>query len=225
MPPLSVTSRWSCIRSITGCCVVGSNSVELASARPSTLRANSIVIVCRPRHSPRHGTPLLAGVAGGGDLALDAAGAEAAGDHDAVEVGEAAGGEQALDVLGLDPVDLDLGAVVEAGVLERSRRPTGRRRASCTYLPMSPMRTGSVAASTSSTTLLPRREVERVGAVLEAQHLADDVVEALVVEDQRQLVDVAGVGGVDDGLDVDVAQVGDLALEVVATAAPRCGTR
>ena len=42
-----------------------------------------------------------------------------------------------------------------------------------------------------------------------------DVVEALVVEDERQLVDVAGVGGVDDGLGVDVAQVGDLHLEVV----------
>ena len=60
---------------------------------------------------------------------------------------------------------------------------------------------------------------------VEAQHLADDVVEALVVEDQRQLVDVAGVGGVDDGALVDVAEVGDLALQVVAAAAPRCGTR
>ena len=30
---------------------------------------------------------------------------------------EPAGGEQALDVFGLDPLDLDLGAVVEAAVL------------------------------------------------------------------------------------------------------------
>ena len=35
------------------------------------------------------------------------------------------------------------------------------------------------------------------------------------MEDQRQLVDVAGVGGVDDGAGVDVAEVGDLDLEVV----------
>ncbi len=35
------------------------------------------------------------------------------------------------------------------------------------------------------------------------------------MEDERQLVDVAGVGGVDDGLGVDVAQVGDLHLQVV----------
>ena len=33
---------------------------------------------------------------------------------------EAPVGQQALDVLGLDPVDLDLGAVVEAAVLEAS---------------------------------------------------------------------------------------------------------
>ena len=61
---------------------------------------------------------LLAGVAGGGDLALEAAGAEAAGDDHAVELGQATGGQQAFDVLGLDPVDLDLGAVVEPGVLQ-----------------------------------------------------------------------------------------------------------
>ena len=36
----------------------------------------------------------------------------------AVELVELTGGEQALDVLGLDPVDLDLGAVMEAGVLQ-----------------------------------------------------------------------------------------------------------
>ena len=62
---------------------------------------------------------VLPGVAGRGDLALDAALAEPAGDHDAVEVAQAALGEQALDVLGLDPVDLDVGAVVEAAVLQR----------------------------------------------------------------------------------------------------------
>ena len=35
------------------------------------------------------------------------------------------------------------------------------------------------------------------------------------MEDQRQLVDVAGIGSVDDRLGVDVAEVGDLHLEVV----------
>ena len=49
---------------------------------------------------------MLAGVAGRGDLALDAAEPEAAGDHDAVEVAQPALGEQALGVVGRDPVDL-----------------------------------------------------------------------------------------------------------------------
>ena len=62
--------------------------------------------------------------------------------------------------------------------------------------------------------LLPRTQVELAG--LQAQHLAHDVVETLVVEDQRQLVDVASVGGVDDRPGVDVAEVGDLDLQVVA---------
>ena len=113
MPPLSVTSSWSFIRSMTGCCVVGSISVEFASARPSTLRQNSTVIACSPRHKPEARDVLLAGVASGGDLALEATGAEAAGDDHPVELGEPAGSEQPFDLLGLDPVDLDGCAVVE----------------------------------------------------------------------------------------------------------------
>ena len=51
----------------------------------------------------------LAGDARGADLALDAAAAEAAGDQDAVGVGEPAlGGLVGLQRLGVDPVDLDL---------------------------------------------------------------------------------------------------------------------
>ena len=205
-------SRWCSIRSITGCGVVGSNSVELASVRPSTLRANSIVITCSPRHMPEARHVVLAGVAGGGDLALDAALAEPAGDDHPVEVAQPAGGQQTLDLLGLDPVDLDLGTVVEAGVLEAlDDREVGVLQ--LTYLPIRPMRTGRSACSTIATTVFPRAEIDRR---VDAQHLADDVVEALVVQDQRQLVDVAGVGGVDHRALVDVAEVGDLALQVVA---------
>src|SRR5205823_9469721 len=61
---------------------------------------------------------LLAGEAGGGHLALHPPLAEAAGDDDAVEVLEAAFGEETLDVLGLDPLDVDLGAMVVAAVSE-----------------------------------------------------------------------------------------------------------
>ena len=71
----------------------------------------------------------------------------------------------------------------------------------------------------------PPRAVE-VGLGVDAQDVADELVEALVVEDQRQLVDVLrGVGGVDDGPRLDVAEVGDLALEIVGQSEPRCGRR
>ena len=50
---------------------------------------------------------VLARVAGGRDLALDAADAEAAGHDDAVEVVRAALGEQPFGVVGRDPVDHD----------------------------------------------------------------------------------------------------------------------
>ena len=62
---------------------------------------------------------VLAGVAGGRDLALDAAEAEAAGDHDAVELAEATLGEQPLGVVGRDPVDLDPRPARVATVTER----------------------------------------------------------------------------------------------------------
>ena len=41
--PFSVTPRCSSIRSMTGCAVSGSNSVELAPSGPHTLRAYSMV--------------------------------------------------------------------------------------------------------------------------------------------------------------------------------------
>src|SRR5262249_28599777 len=62
---------------------------------------------------------LLACVAGGGNLALDAAYAETARDHDAVELAQATLGEQALGVVGGDPVDLDPGAAGEPTVAQR----------------------------------------------------------------------------------------------------------
>src|SRR5439155_13222082 len=62
---------------------------------------------------------VVAGVAGGRDLALDPPLAEPAGDDDAVEVAEPAARHQPLDLLGLDPVDLELGPVPVAALAER----------------------------------------------------------------------------------------------------------
>src|SRR6184192_2675831 len=43
------------MRSITGCGVVGSTSVELARSRPHTWRANSMTAICIPKQMPRKG--------------------------------------------------------------------------------------------------------------------------------------------------------------------------
>ncbi len=53
---MSVTFFCSGSRSMTGCGVAGSNSLELAPSRPHTCRANSITAHCRPRQMPRNGT-------------------------------------------------------------------------------------------------------------------------------------------------------------------------
>lgn len=46
-------SSHSSIRAMTGCGVLGSNSVELASVRPALWRAYSMVATCMPRQMPR----------------------------------------------------------------------------------------------------------------------------------------------------------------------------
>src|SRR5216110_3314105 len=43
------------MRSITGCGVLGSTSVELARSRPHTWRANSMTAICMPKQMPRKG--------------------------------------------------------------------------------------------------------------------------------------------------------------------------
>ncbi len=57
VPPLSVTSAWSGMRSITVCGERLSNSRELARSNPAQSRATEITITCNPRHNPKHGMP------------------------------------------------------------------------------------------------------------------------------------------------------------------------
>ena len=124
---------------------------------------------------------------------------------------ELTGGEQPLDVLGLDPLDLDLGAVVEAGVLQAlddRQVGVGQRDVLADQADLHRDHGGLDLGDD----LLP---VGEVGLGIDAQDVADEVVEPFVVQDQRQLVDVAGVGGVDHGAWFDVAQARDLALQVV----------
>ncbi|CAM3041033.1 hypothetical protein ACSL103130_10615 [Actinomyces slackii] len=55
-PPPETMSRWESMVVTTGSGVWGSISVEEASVRPRRLRAISMTMHCRPRHSPRVGT-------------------------------------------------------------------------------------------------------------------------------------------------------------------------
>lgn len=117
MPPFSRTPRWVSMMSITGCGVRESNSVLLARCSPNTFRVFD-------RHDLHAQTQaqtrdvVLAGIVGGRDLAFDPPFAEATGQHDSVEVAEATGGQQALDVFCLDPFDLDICTVVRPGVMQ-----------------------------------------------------------------------------------------------------------
>ena len=117
---MSATSFCSGRRSITGYGVSGSNSVEFAPSMSTTWRANSATAICMPRQMPRNGIFCSRAIRDGGDLALDPAHAEAAGDQDAVGAARRASRTSlVVERLGVDPVDLDRAAVLEAGVAQR----------------------------------------------------------------------------------------------------------
>ena len=154
---------------------------------------------------------VLAGVACRSDLAFDAAVAETARDDDPVEMPELAVSEQPFDVLGLDPFDLDLRTVMETGVLERlDDRQVGVGQLDVLADDPDPDRLGRGFDLVDDP--LPGRQVD---IAVDPQQFAHVVVEPLLVEDQRELVDVLRIGGVDDRIAFDVAHVGDLRLQVV----------
>ena len=105
--------------------------VELAGVRtgePARVARELDRRAVQPEAQPEERDVLHPGEAGRGDLALDAAEPEAAGDHDAVEVAQAAFGEQALGVVGGDPVDLHARRT-RSRRAAAPRRPRGTRRA------------------------------------------------------------------------------------------------
>ena len=154
--------------------------------------------------------PLLPGEAGGGDLALDAADAEASGDHDAVEPAQATLGEEAFGVVGRDPVDLDLRADLEAAVLERfDHREVGVGEVDVLADEPDTHRLGGGFDTRHERAPL----VEIRFVVGEIQHAAHVVIEAFVVEDERDLVQRGGVDVGDDAFLGHVAQLRYLRLQ------------
>ena len=69
-----------------------------------------------------------------------------------------------------------------------------------------------------------RHSLRSAGGTFEAQLVDDDVVEALLVQQQRNLVDVVGVDRGDDRALLDVGEQRDLAALLVGQRILRSGT-
>ena len=153
---------------------------------------------------------VFAGVGRGGDLALDAPLAEPAGDDDAVEVPEAPLGQEALDLLGLDPFEVDLGPVgIPAMAQGLDHREVGVGQVDVLADQADAHRLGGgldpvdrACQADRSRACPPVRPLPSGSRTRAGAHV---VVEAFLVQGQRDLVEVGGVHARDDGLHRDVA--------------------
>ena len=118
---------------------------------------------------------------------------------------EPAFGQEALDLLGLDPLDLDIGTMVVATVLESlDDREIGVGEVHVLAdEPDANRRGGRLDAGDEG---LPLRQVGLVLGPVEAQQTAHVVVEAFVVQNERDLVESAGVDGADDRFGRHIAE-------------------
>ena len=144
------------------------------------------------------------------DLAFHTTLAKAAGNDDAVERTNSFS-EETLDFFGLDPVDLDVGEVVDSSVVQRFN--DGEVRIDKAY----------VLADEAYPNLLFGGEnpvdegfpLSEIGVWdFHAEVFAHEGVESFVVEDQRNLVQAVGVSSVDHTSEGHVAQTRDLALQL-----------
>ena len=189
--------------------------IELGRVRPVHSAGVAGELGDRDLHAqadPQVGDLLLAGHPRGGDLALDAAAAEAARNEDPVGASEPASGLRGRELLGVDPVDLDPAAVLEprvaqrldhgeVGVLELHVLPDERD--------LHRLR-GLVGALDE---LLPAREMRLPG--LEPEVVDDEVVDLLFAEVQRDLVDVVDIAGRDHCGLREAREQGDLAADLL----------
>ena len=116
--PCRSTSRWLVHEVDHRMRGLGSNSELFAPASPSTLRANSMPSPASPRQIPRHGMSCSRAYPAAAILPSMPRSPKPPGMSTPSRSVETGGSEQPLDLLGLDPVDLHLGAVMEPGVLE-----------------------------------------------------------------------------------------------------------
>ena len=162
-----------------------------------------------------------AGVANGHHFAFDAALAEAAGDEDSVVAAEQAFGAFGFEVFALNAADADLGAVADAGVVERFvDRFVG-------VVVLGVLADDGDADLGFGVTqplkqIVPVVEVRLVG--FEAELVADEFIELVFDEAERHFVDrEVFVLFLDDGFELDVAEEGDFFAVFAARSIARCG--
>ena len=152
--------------------------------------------------------------ADGGDLAFDAAGAEAAGDDDAAYADEdfIEGVQMVFQFFRIDPVDIDFRAE------GKSRVGQGFRHGEVRVVEF------DVLAHEGDVHLLFRGEdavhhggpfFHIAGSVFEAELLESDAVESFLLEEERHFIDAAAGHIGDDRFRIDVAEEGDLPLHIV----------
>ena len=154
---------------------------------------------------------MLTAVCRSSNLAFDTALAEAAGNDDAVEIAEATGSKEPLDLFGLNPLDLDVGTVMNASMVERlddRQIGVGKRDVLADHADTDRCR----GLLDTTHEFFPGSEID--GGITEPQDVADVFVEALVVQHERNLVETRRVGGIGNTSDRHIAEIGDLAAEI-----------
>ena len=146
---------------------------------------------------------MLAGVVDGLDHALDAAGAEAAGHHNAAGVGQEGVGAVALDVLGVHPPYLHVPGVAGPGVAEGlAHRQVGVG----VFDVLAHQGDGHLLVGAVHPLDHSRPVGHVAGVALEPQGAEDDVAQSRFLKEQGHLIDVADRLQGDDGVAGDIAE-------------------
>src|SRR3954447_6428725 len=223
VPPRSSTSFCSGSRSITGNGVSGSISVELAPSSPQTCRANSETATCIPRQMPRYGIA--------SSRATRQARIFPSHPREPKPPGTSTPSTSASSARASSS---DMFSASTQRTLTRQPEwmpaclsaSCTDRYASCsfTYFPTSAISTVPLRSPSRSTRRAPPPEPldERVPLAhvglrrVEAELLADELVEPLVAERVRHEVHVGHVQRGDDRGGVDVGEQRDLVADVLA---------
>src|SRR5438067_9086465 len=157
---------------------------------------------------------LPAAVAGGLDLAFDAAVSEPAGDHDAVESGERLGVATVLELLAVDPADPHVAPRGPARVPD-GFRDRQVRVAELDVLADQPDLDGDTGVLDAVDEGAPLGQVRFGRAIRKTELLDDDLPDPGLLEHERDGVDRPGVRFRHDVVHLDVAEEGDLLAKLV----------